>query len=254
MSNNCDACRLGTKLFTFSDEMLSFTEASKKCTLAKNLNRKAYSKINSCCQNQVTYWIGLRTSSACRSNRTHPLNWVGETKCRTVHPLQNVIVQDITRCQAILLQVNTPGSDVPHAFANECQTKLRYICQKTVPPTTTKKTTTPTTTAPRKTATTKSFERTTAVLSSEMSNMNKAGSIDAATIAAVVVSVSLLLLILLLILYLWKYKRTDLKKLKRFGFNKQSIPSHPPVYPNLSAVVEAPVYCKYVDTLSFCFY
>ena len=126
------SCEYNRKVYTFSSDGPDFFKAERNCKtqggeLATNLDENAYAFLNSCCADERLYWIGLVKDKICDGNSTHSFHWVGNTTCIDASPLQVSLRGN--RCQAVYVQISSPGRYIPAANLGNCENYQRYICQ-----------------------------------------------------------------------------------------------------------------------------
>ena len=254
MFSDC-TCEIRDNTYRFSTTSLSFERASTACRneggrLARFLTRPDYEKLNSCCSQRGEYWIDLVDRGNCQQNE--PYRWGNTRACRNAAPLVVITQPNNSGCQSVTIRTGSQQV-LPTARVIDCTQSQPFICQY-LPPTTTTTATTTTSRALNNTrmarsTTTASFSSTQTSLAhpSNSQHMEKDSSstmsIYNSGILAAIVVCAILLLLLLAFLYFWKYRRTDLKKLKNFGHSKRSSRSSIPNTKH-SGQMQAHVYSK----------
>ena len=275
-------CDVRNVRYIFTSTQKNFHEASTACKakngkLARFLQRNIYTELNKCCQESSEYWIGLVHNGNCPPKlEDASYQWENTRKCRTAAPL-NVIRQSRVsfQCKGIVIR---PGSQNPLPMANErnCEQVNRYICQFSLPSTTSSSISTSTKSAaitttaasiatttaaaisnkvPNKTAlaTTKFTKLRTTLTTPNVSTNgffdlkveginDEKSAVNVGVVAGVVMCIMLSLL-LLTFLYLWRYKKHNLQNLKCWSFSKKSysVSSPATTYSNLT---QENFYCK----------
>ena len=241
MFSDC-TCKIRDNTYRFSTRSLSFERASTACRneegrLARFLTMSDYEELNSCCSQGGEYWIGLVDKGNCQQNE--PYHWGNTPACRDAAPLAVITQPNNSGCQGVTIRTGSQQV-LPTARVVDCTQPQPFICQYFPPPTTTPATTTTTTsralnntkTARRTTTASLSSTQTSLAHSSNSQYMEKDSSntmsIYNSGILAAIVVCAILLLLLLAFLYFWKYRKTDLKKLKNFGHSKRSFRSSIP--------------------------
>ena len=254
MFSDC-SCEIRDNTYRFSTRSLSFERALTACTseggrLARFLTRSDYQELNSCCSQEGEYWIGLVDRRDCPESK--PYRWDNTRVCRNATPLAVITQPNHTRCQGVAIQTGIQRV-LPTAREIDCIQPQPFICQIPRPSTTTSETTTTTRTSnytrTARSTTTASFSSTQNSLAHpsnsqemEKDSRNTTPHDNSGILAAIVVC-AILLLLLLAFLYFWKYRKSDLKKLKNFGNSKRpSLSSIPKT--KYSGQLQAHVYSK----------
>ena len=242
---HCSICDIQGFSYQFSDNGANFSEAQNRCAklggnLAKNLNEFIYMNLNKCCSTQIQYWIGLVDDNNCENRGRNRYHWIGTTdKCVNDGPL-NLRPQNNDRCQAVHIQVHSPGRDIPQAQIADCTSAQRFICQ--IP-----KSTILTTTTTRQISTTAMSQRSSSLLYTSSSKTTSfidqtrrttVPSVDGGVIGGVVVS-CLIMLMLLVIMYLWRFKKKEVTLINCFGGEKLH---HQPQQAAANKVIESQIY------------
>ena len=241
----CPNCDIQGFSYQFSNSRANLNQAQNKCTalggnLAKNLNKSIYRMLNNCCSTQQQYWIGLIDDDICNNDGENPFHWIGTTnECVNAGPF-NLIPQNNDRCQAVHIQVHSPGRDIPQAQIADCTSAQRFICQ--IP-----KSTIPTTTTAIKTSPTAISQTSSSLLYTSLSKTTSfidqtrrttTPSVDGGVIGGVVVS-CLVMLMLLIIMYLWRFKKKEVNSINCFGGEKLH---HQPQQAAANNVIESQIY------------
>jgi len=100
-------------------------------SLATELDEDSYRLLNSCCNSQHQYWIGLlnKPNSCKDAGIGQNYQWLKRKDCKSAYPLQLVAQPNNQRCQGITVHVTTPNQFYPKAYEIDCSTPNRYICQ-----------------------------------------------------------------------------------------------------------------------------
>ena len=241
----CPDCDIQGFSYQFSDSHANFNEAQNKCTelggnLAKNLNESIYRMLNKCCSTQQQYWIGLIDDDICNNDGENRFHWIGTTnECVNAGPL-NLKLQNNDRCQAVLIQVHSPGRDIPQAKNVDCTNAQRFICQ--IP-----KSIIPTTATAIKAGPTAMSHTSSALLFTPLAKTTSfidqtrsttAPSVDSGLISGVVISCSIIVMSLV-ILCLWLCKRKEVNSINWLSSDKRKNQTQQVA---ANDVLESPVY------------
>ena len=125
-------CTDGNSLFVFSTKRETFEDAYLECQrkgggLATKLDEESYALLNSCCNSQYQYWIGLLNSPDSCADQNY--QWVMNQDCVSADPLIIATQPNNQECQGVTIAVTTLNQRIPTAYETDCTSPHRYICK-----------------------------------------------------------------------------------------------------------------------------
>ena len=135
--SSCLNCEHLGKVYVFSTNSLTFTEAQRYCeinrgALAKDLDSSALTKLLECCPGRSFYWIGLKSvaASKCINRNSFGLQWIGSRTCSDGKSLGlNLQPVNNNECKAIKMRMRSSNVNKPKAALEFCHESIKYICQ-----------------------------------------------------------------------------------------------------------------------------
>ena len=135
--SSCLNCEHLGKVYVFSTNSLTFTEAQRYCeinrgALAKDLDSSALTKLLECCPGRSFYWIGLKSvaASKCINRNSFGLQWIGSRTCSDGKSLGlNLQPVNNNECKAIKMRMRSSNINKPKAAVEFCHESIKYICQ-----------------------------------------------------------------------------------------------------------------------------
>ena len=123
--------------YVFEDSSMTHQDARMSCsergwTLATNLTLDDYQILDNCCNTTKTYRIGLvRHLERCDQSSDLRYSWLTSRSCNDGSPL-NITGVIPELCQAVAIPVGKINDTGYNVRLSNCNTRLPYICQKTI--------------------------------------------------------------------------------------------------------------------------